>query len=128
MLTIRQAQLDVLSEKACEAFEHQMTDYLLAEYPALTEPMGRDGVLELVRRGRRAAADCRVYNTGAVSVWIELWLLFGDELKRSPDRAWAQRILRHPVLPDYVRLERVRERLFARTGGRAVSLSSNPQS
>ncbi|MBP8307702.1 MAG: hypothetical protein KAY46_10585 [Burkholderiaceae bacterium] len=127
MLVIRQAQFDVFIEQAGRNFENGMADYLQSEYPALTEPMGRAAVLDLVKRARRAAARCQVHNAGAVGAWIELWLLFGDDLKRSPDRAWAQRFLRNHVLPDYIRLEQVRERLLSRTGGRAVILSTSPQ-
>jgi hypothetical protein len=123
VLTIRDGQLDAFRNLATHDFDCKMVAYLREEHPALALPLGQEGLFDLVRRARLAAAGYGVLNTGAVGVWIELWLMFGDELKRSPDRAWAERILRHPVLPDYVRVERVRERLLQRTGGRSIVVS-----
>lgn len=124
MLVIRTEQMAAFRDQASKQFDRHMVDYLYSEHPALTQPMGRDAVFDLIRRARFSASQYRIEKSGALALWIELWLMYGDELKRSPDRAWAQNILRHPVLPDYIRVERVRERLFATTGGRAVAVSN----
>lgn len=86
--------------------------------------MGADGLRALIRRARVAGQEFRIEGAGALAVWTELWLLFGDGLRRSPDRAWAERILRHEMLPDYVRVDQVRERLTSRTGGRVVAVAN----
>ena len=120
MLTIRREQIHVFAAAQEREWERQLADYLAAEYPAHAQRMGDEGLLALIRRARAAGKPYRIETAGALSLWTELWLLFGDGLRRSPDRAWAENILRHDTLPDYIKVDHVRERLTSRTGGRPV--------
>ena len=113
-----------LSAESERQYEVRLAEYLTGEYPAQVARMGADGLRALIRRARVAGQEFRIEGAGALAVWTELWLLFGDGLRRSPDRAWAERILRHEMLPDYVRVDQVRERLTSRTGGRVVAVAN----
>jgi hypothetical protein len=120
MLIVRDAQLDAFSAASIGNFEVRMVEYLETEYPTRAESLGVAGLAELVRQGIQSAATHELRSAGAIAIWIELILQFGEDLKLSPERAWAGRILAHPRLPDHIKLEVIRERLTAGTAGRPI--------
>ena len=120
MLVIRQSQLALFEENEQVRYERRLLEYLSREYPGEAARVGVQGLFDLIHRARKAGLEYNIVTVGAVAVWVELWLVFGDGLRRSADRSWAENILTHPVLPDYVRVEQVRERLTRHTGGRPV--------
>lgn len=125
MLVIRKDQMLALSAESERQYDTRLAEYLTAEYPAQVERMGAEGLRSLIDRAKAGGREFRIEGAGAMAVWTELWLLFGDGLRRSPDRMWAERILRHDSLPDYIRVDQVRERLTSRTGGRAVVVAND---
>ncbi|HJZ59725.1 MAG TPA: hypothetical protein VKE74_32585 [Gemmataceae bacterium] len=125
MFVIREAQLEVLRRFAVDGFVDQMVGYVAAEFPRHYEVLGQEGTREFIRRVIRTAAGHGVTTIGAVAVLIELMLQFGERFERSPDRVWANNILAHPTLPDHVKVDAIRDRFVARTGGRVLVPAGN---
>jgi len=120
VLIIRKEQMHALSLEAERLNEQRLATFFAEEYPTQAAEMGGDGLLGLIRKARIAGKKYRIETAGAVAVWTELWIQFGEDLRRSPERRWAERILSHQSLPDYTRVEQVRDRLTRLTGGRVV--------
>ena len=120
MITVRDAQVAVFRQARIDAFVHDMVHYIAAEYPTHYARLGPAGTREFVTRTLASATRMGIELEGAAGVLIELWLMFGEQFERSPDRVWARKILAHPKLPDFVRVEAVQNRLLERTGGRVL--------
>jgi len=120
MMTIRREQLAALSELATRDFQRHQISYLSSEYPSRARDLGQAGLQAHVEQAMADATQRGILSKGAVAIWIELRLQFGNDLQRSPERKWALKILAHPALPDHVKLDLVRDRLTAHTGGRPV--------
>ena len=127
MITIRDSQVAVFRQARIDAFVHDMVQYISAEYPTHYQHLGPAGTREFVLRALASATRMGIELEGAVGVLIELWLMFGEQLERAPDRVWARRILAHPRLPDFVRVETVQNRLLERTGGRVLVAVPEPE-
>lgn len=119
MLIIRDAQMAILGNARVDSFVQQMVDSLSNEYP-VSAAAGPEAMTALVRNAIEGAAARGLRSEGAIAIWTELTLVFGKDLALSPDRTWAKRILAHPDLPDFIKMDIVRERLTARTAGRVL--------
>lgn len=120
MLIIRPEQMAAFREQALGDFEDQMAAYLSVKHPSTMQSMGWTALRGMVRQARAGGAGYGIASSRALGAWIELWLLFGEDLANAPDRGWVLGILKQTDLPDSVRVERIGERLFAHSGGRAV--------
>lgn len=120
MLTIRREQLRIFEEQSRENFYDDTAAYLTREYPGPCAEMGPVPLREFIRRSYASARRQNIGSRGAVMIFIELELVFGEVFQLSPDRPWAENILAHPTLPDYSKMEAVRERLISRSAGRVV--------
>lgn len=126
MLTIRNAQLGDLRQFAVNRFVDHVTMHLAVEFPRHYSSLGEDGAREFVQRVIRIGAGCEVTTMGAVAVLVELLLQFGERFERSPDSVWANNVLATSTLPDYLRVEAIRQRLSLGTGGRVLVPVSEP--
>lgn len=106
---------------------HDLVLYIEAEYPTHYQHLGREGTREFVIRALANATRMGIELEGAAGVLIELWLMFGEQFERAPDRVWARKILAHPRLPDFVRVETVQNRLLEKTGGRVLVSVPEPE-
>lgn len=120
MLTIRDAQLAIFRQGQIRSFVDSMVAYIATEYPTHYARLGQAGTRGFVERTLEAARAMRIETQGAIGVLTELRLIYGEQLERAPDRQWAQKILVHKTLPDYIRVGAVQDRLSERTGGRVL--------
>lgn len=120
MITVRNDQMDAFKGQALARFEDKMVARIAETCPARFEALGEPGTRKLVRKGIETGRPYGIQCEGAVAVLIELMAQFGEKLEMSPDRAWAFKIMEHPKLPDYIKMDIVRERLTAKTGGRTL--------
>jgi hypothetical protein len=120
MLIVRKEQVAVFRADAQRRFAERMRAYIAEEHPRRYEALGEEGTKQLVQKGIETAAQYGIDAEGPTAVLIELMVSFGEKLERSPDRAWAEKILANPSLPDQVKVSAVRERLTERTGGRPI--------
>ena len=120
MLVIRTEQVAVFRADAQRRFAERMRAYIAEEYPARYQTLGDEGTRQLIQKGIEAGERHGIDTEGATAVLIELMLDFGERFERTPDRAWAERILARPDLPGQVKVTAVRERLTERTGGRPI--------
>lgn len=119
-LTITQAQMELLAEKARLRFEDRMVAHVAAEYPGRFAKLRPEGTRALVRAVIARGAACNVSTEGAVAALIELWVAFGPEFERSPHQADALELLEHPTMPAGLKLSLIQELLTALSGGRAI--------
>lgn len=126
MLTIRRDQLELFEQQLLATFREDAAQYLRDEYPDACADLGRDGLQRMIQMGLDDARQHGLKTRGSVIIYIELLLVFGERFQLSPDRRWAEKILAHPTLPDYARMQAIRERLASRSGGRVVQRSSSP--
>ena len=120
MLIIRDEQIEALGRARIAGFTDQMVAYIRREYPHHQLSQAMPQTRAFVESAIVSARQLRISSSGALAVLIELRLLYGDNLERAPDRAWARNILAHPTLPDHIRVGTVQERLSERTGGRTL--------
>lgn len=125
MLTIRPDQMKVFAQQLLATFRQDAAQSLMDEYPDACAELGPDALQRMIQKGIDDARQYRLETRGAVLIFIELILVFGDGFQLSPDRRWAQKILAHPTLPDYARMQLIRERLVSRTGGLVVRRSTS---
>lgn len=125
-LTIRNAQLSMFRQLRIAGFVDNLLSYLAGEYPRHADRLGTEGLRELVERSIEAAAMLGIHLEGAIGAFIELRLLYGEDLERAPDREWARNILAHPTLPDYIKVGAVQDRLSERAGGRVLVVHQEP--
>lgn len=121
MLTIREEQLEVFRRHRADGFEADAARHLLTFLPGPCNAVG--GPIEMrafVRDGIRRAAGHGVEETGAVLVFLECILQYGEHFERSPSGEWINRILGHPVLPGYVKVDAIRDRLQDDSRGRVL--------
>lgn len=120
MLIIRREQMTAFRANAERRFIERMRAYIAAEHPARHQALGDLGTRRLIEKGIDAAARHGIDTEGATGVLIELMLEFGERFERTPDRAWAERMLGRRDVPGQVRVSAVRERFSASTGGRPL--------
>jgi hypothetical protein len=120
MLEIRDAQLKVFERESRVSFEERTVKRLAEKYPKPYASLGEDGAREFVLRSIQSGLANRLYSEGALESYIDIVFEFGENFQRSPDRAWALKRLAHPKLPDYVRMDSIREKFASRTDGRIL--------
>src|SRR5687768_10032550 len=111
MLVMRPEQMAAFRADAQQRFAERMQAYVAAEYPLHHDALGDEGTRQLIRTGIELGVRYQLGGEGPVAVLIELMVQFGERLERSPDRAWAERILQQPGLPGAVKVSAVQERL-----------------
>jgi len=126
VLTIRASQMDDFRRIRLNRFIGDMVAYLAAEYPLHFEQHGPDAFRALVERTIEAAGQIGVTTQGAIGVLTELHLVYGENLERAPDREWARNILAHKMLPGYIKVEAVQNRMSEKTGGRVLVAFPGP--
>jgi hypothetical protein len=117
---VRREQIAVFRAEAQRQFAERMRAYIAEEYPRHYETLGEEGTKALVQKGIEKAVQHDIDTEGATAVLIELMVEFGDKLERSPERAWAEKILAEPGVPGQVKVKAIRERFEASTGGRRI--------
>jgi len=120
MLTIRNAQLSLLSDARIDDFVDRMVRSLIAEHP---QRFGGDNEREarsLVERVIAWGGTSHVNTEAGIAVLLQLVVAFGEDFELSPDRAWALDMLAHPTLPPALKTGRMRQRMMATSGGRIV--------
>jgi hypothetical protein len=120
MLTIRNEQMSIFREGSVKRFEDEMVAAIAVDFEPKFELLGEFGVRALIRRAITAGEKMNIRNKGAVAILIELMVQFGEHFEHSPDRRWAEKILSHPTLPDYIRVDAARKRMTAQTQGRTL--------
>jgi hypothetical protein len=120
MLIIRPAQMEVFRRRAVDRFVERMVQYVAREFPDRYAAFGDAGCEDYVRTALKSAATFRIEHEGAVAVYLELMLEFGDNFERAPHREWAGNILANVDLPGPKRIDMIRERFSAATRGRRI--------
>lgn len=120
MLIIRPAQMEVFRRHAVDRFVDRMVRHVAAEYPARYEELGDAYCEHFVRATIDRAATYRIDREGAVAVFMELLLDYGDDLELAPDREWVMNILENTGLRGSAKVDMIRERVSNATGGRRI--------
>jgi hypothetical protein len=120
MLVIRDEQLQVFRRDAILKFIDQMASYIASEHPEKYQRMHETGTRAFIRRGMERAAARGLRSQGAVAGLLDLMLKFGEDFELAPDRIWAIHTLAHSAIPDYIKVEAVRERFESQTQGRVI--------
>ena len=120
MLRIRREQIATLGAPNRAEFIERVLPYLSDGYPAWFAALGPEGAQLFVERSLDAGITYRIEGRHAVITFIELRIEFGESFERSPDQAWAQKIVSHATLPDALKVNILSERLRALTAGRTI--------
>jgi hypothetical protein len=120
MLVIRNAQMAVFQRASKARFEAGVVHHLAHKYPKLVAALGEEGTLNFIRRTTAAAHANRIFAEGAIAIYIDLVIEYGEQFERAPDRTWARKILAHPKLPDHIRMDTISEKFASRADGRIV--------
>ncbi len=120
MLTIRAEQLTALSKIAALDFENRMVASLESHYPEKYQKMGEAGARAFVKKAIGTGRQHNVVSQGAVTVYIELLMDYGEGFHLAPERAFGRRLLEHPTLPGEAKVVAIRERFDRSTGGRTI--------
>lgn len=119
LLTIRDAQLSLLSESRVADFIERWVRSLRTEHPdrfGAAERPARDLVERVIAWGR----GNHVSTEAGIAVLLQLVVAFGESFELSPDREWALNLLAHPTLPPALKTGLLRERMMNRSQGRIV--------
>ena len=120
MLIIRPAQMEVFRRQAVDRFVERMVQHVAREFPDRYAALGEAETEDFVRTAIKRAAKYRIEHEGAVAVYIELMLEFGEGFERAPNREWAGNILANVELPGVKRIDMIRERFSVATRGRRI--------
>jgi hypothetical protein len=105
MLTIRQKQLDVLTDAH---FEAALIQHAKRFFPDACALLGEEGVRETCRRGMERAQVHGLTEDTLISRYLDLVFVFGPEFDTDPRFPWVGRILSDPRTKDpKARLERL---------------------
>ncbi|HEX3880076.1 MAG TPA: hypothetical protein VHW24_24010 [Bryobacteraceae bacterium] len=97
-LTVRQTQIDALSDMRRQAFEGRMVDHLNRFFTRRADRIGEAGLRELIRGGIVRAGKYGFRTEQEVCRFIGLMLVFGERF--DEDTAWAAEILLNPAIED----------------------------
>jgi hypothetical protein len=97
-----------------------MVSYISSDFPFRYEEMGEAGARKLIQAAVKAGAEVGIEVENSVAGLVELMVAFGEQFERSPDGAWARRMMKNQVAPGELRVHLMRERMMARTQGRVV--------
>jgi hypothetical protein len=128
MLVIRNAQMEQLTAPAVERFVDEVTLVIAEDHPPKVAELGVPGIRAIVLRAIEKGEALDVRNEGAVAALAELMVLFGEDFRMSPERPYAEKVLAHPTLPDYARVDLARRRMCALTKGRTIVRWDAPES
>ncbi len=121
MLVIRDAQSAVLDRSLADRFLDELVKHLQTD---LTEPAAqvgdKDALRDFVKLAMEKSAAYGIESRGGVAIMAELMVQFGENLQWSPLREWSFNILDTPRLPGQLKIETVRDKHDALTGGRVV--------
>jgi hypothetical protein len=121
VLVIRDVQLAEMRQKAAERFASDLLKHLLENYPQQCKAVGAaEDVRGFVRRGIARAMKHGIEYEGAITVFLELLIQFGENFERSPVREFARNILAHPVLPGDAKVNAIRDRHEEKMQGRIL--------
>lgn len=102
-------------------FAEKVEAHIVHTYPEHAHALGKERLRALVESGLEARARLGIRGDGAAVTLIELMVEFGERFERSPQRAWADRMLADAALPGDVKVQAIRARFSAMTGGRRLS-------
>ena len=114
--------MEVFSTAAQRTWEDQMVSYLAHDFPMRYEEIGEAGARQFIRRAVTRGGEFNIDTQSSVAGLIELMIAFGEAFERSPDRAWAQRMMANREAPPDLRIHLMRERMMASSQGRVVVL------
>ena len=121
MLTIRDEQLAVFRRRRRQQFEARMSEHFAHAFPEdFASSGGEEGARQLIRRVAASAASLGITTETGISLFLELFLVYGPELELAPYRAWALRMLANTRLPEELRLILIQNRLSNLTQGRRM--------
>ena len=126
MLTLRKAQISILQQSQIEQFIANMVAHIAREYTTHHARLGSENARAFIKRSIEAATALGIKTAGSVGALIELWLVYGEQFERAPDRQWVRNILSHPTLPDYIKVGAIQDRLAERAGGRVLVAHQEP--
>jgi hypothetical protein len=121
MLVIRDAQLAVLKQGLIDRFLDDLVKHLQTNFAEPAAAVGgEDELREFARRAIEKSAGYGIETRGGMTTMAELMVQFGENLQWSPLREWTFNILETPRLPGHLKIETIRDRYVALTGGRVV--------
>lgn len=93
MLTIRQAQLAVLSQLEVQKFEDWTLTHLQKFFPKQCAALGERQLRESIQHGIRRAAHYGLTAKRDVCKYIDLMIVFGHDFDTDKRSRWAAEIL-----------------------------------
>ncbi|MCY1075733.1 hypothetical protein [Archangium lansingense] len=97
MLTIREAQMDVLAEARFDHLKQWLLPHLRASFAVEVADKDDDTLRGFIGAGVERARTYGATRAATLCKFVHLWVLFGDGLEALP---WAERVLRDPSLQD----------------------------
>lgn len=120
VLTIRSSQLDALGVGRQRTWADQMVSYISHDFPNRFQEMGEPGARKLIAAALQRGGEVGIESESGVAVLIDLMIAFGEQFERSPDGAWARRMMANREAHPDLRVHLMRERMMATTQGRVV--------
>jgi hypothetical protein len=120
MIVVSAVQAEVLRKQSLRRFEDDLVRSIAFDFGPKFELLGEAEIRRLIRSAIDGGAKLGIRNQGAVAVLAELMVQFGERFQHSPERAWANKMLCHPDLPDYIKVDVARKRMTANTLGRTL--------
>lgn len=114
MLTIRDEQVDVLSEGSRKRYQDGRVRHVREIFPEEFKKLGEEAVRSLVRDGMSRAFRHGITAERDVARFIDLMFLVSEDFDDAPDDSWLARTLRSDKLSGRVKMDRVWA--WARTG------------
>jgi len=99
MLTIRNAQMQVLAKPAHRIFEQRAADHLARSFPHLPESGDQRQLRARVRRGMEEASLYGIESERDLLRWLNVGAALGEDFAANPRYPWAARILSSPLSP-----------------------------
>ena len=109
VLTLRQAQLAVLSRIEAQQFEDSMVAHLNQLFPAQSKCAGEAQMRETIQYGIRRAAAYGITSEGDACKYIDLMVAYGRDFDTDERFAWTRDILSRPEADPGRKIEALRE-------------------
>ena len=100
MLKIYPEQTEAFARASVRDYEARMARHLDRFFPAESQALGREGLLDLIRHGVARAATYGLVQEHDVALYLNLAVALGRDFDRDPRLPWAQAALTDPALPD----------------------------
>lgn len=108
MFRVKKTQMDAFAQAmALEQLESDMLVHLPEFSPGDVEPLGKAGMLRVVRLGIERARAYGVTNPAMLRSYVELMFMFGSFFDTDPFLPWAGEVLRDPELAGQVERTRL---------------------